>query len=148
MRTTVVTGALLAFTVLTATPALAAPELTQRSCEAAGGSFSRVQGVKTCTTVTRTESWGSETVLPGPYQQVSVFEVRRYVGVSAEVLVVDTTTTRTQKGSGTITTRTSTENSSRYEGTCWEETYDFFTGAQLTSQIVGPTPCEELGLFL
>lgn len=148
MRTTIVTGALLAFTVLTATPALAAPEISQRSCEDAGGSFSRQQGTKSCTTVTTTETRGQSTALEGPVSQEGFFTWVHYVGVSEPVVVVETTTTRTQKGNGPIATTTSSQTTTRYDHVCWEVTYDLLTNSTESRPLTSLEPCEEDGLLL
>lgn len=87
----------------TAAPAAAGPpEINQRDCEAAGGTFDRVKGVKSCTTTsTRNE-------VLGPY---SSYRYGGFFGVSYEAtwfeqLVWQDTTTQTQKGNGDVTTET------------------------------------------
>jgi hypothetical protein len=147
MRTTIVTGALLAFTVLTATPALAAPELTQRSCEDSGGTFSRTQGTKSCTTVTRTETPGQATVLEGPVHQEG-FTFVHYVGVSEPVVVVETTTTRSQKGNGPIASTSSPQTTTTYRHYCYEDSYDLLTNSTESRLLTSLEPCQEDGLLL
>jgi hypothetical protein len=147
MRTTIVTGALLAFTVLTATPALAAPEITQRSCETSGGTFSRDQGTKSCTTVTTTQTVGQATVLEGPVHQEG-FTYVHYLGVSEPIVVVETTTTRTQKGNGPIASTSSSQTTTRYAHACWEVTYDLFTNSTESRPLTSLEPCENDGLLL
>jgi hypothetical protein len=108
MRRTVLAGAALGVVWLTGTPALAAaPEVQQRSCEADGGTFTRDQGVKTCTTTT--VGTRASVVNAPPYTQTVAGYVVRYTGTSLLTETVRTTTTRTQKGNGVVTTDSTSE---------------------------------------
>lgn len=104
MRKSVITGVVLGIVLLGAAPALAAPpEVSQKNCDAAGGSFDRDHGVKTCTT-TSVDTVTSEGAGPkesmGPVAGVTA----EFTGTVRETTTVQTTTTQTQKGNGDVTT--------------------------------------------
>ena len=99
MRTTVLAGVVLGITVLTVAPALAAPpEIQQKSCEADGGTFTRDQGTKSCTTTTET------TTNTGPVPISAAYAIGTLNGVSSRSDQLSITTTQTQKGNGPVTT--------------------------------------------
>lgn len=104
MRTTIVAGVVLGFTLLTAAPALAAPEVSQQSCDAIGGTLTRDKGVKTCTLRKGHMSGGPEIRDVGDFEDAGFPELERYIGVTREVTVTSTTTTQRQKGNGPVTT--------------------------------------------
>src|SRR3954454_19455702 len=101
MRRSIIIGVVLGIVVLSGTPALAAPpEVSQKSCDAAGGSFVRDHGVKSCTT-TSVATVTSEHA--GPPQSTSLYSglvTLDYTGTVREADTVRTTTTQTQKGNG------------------------------------------------
>ena len=148
--------------MLAGSPALAAPpEITQRSCEATGGTFTRVQGVKQCARSTVTQVAATYGSLPylnlyGPLvttQTASGTTENQLVGTSRRIDTVRTTTTETQKGSGRVTTTTrSVIVSSRVEQiSCELRTTDYdLSGAVLRSRYdVRPfADCAALDLFL
>ena len=109
MRRSIVSAAVLGIVLLTGTPALAAPEVSQKTCD---GVFTRDQGVKTCTTTTV----GQETsvVDSAPFNLsstvlgVEVYDID-YTGTSLLIETVQTTTIRTQKGNGEVTTESTSE---------------------------------------
>lgn len=85
----------------TAAPAAAGPpEINQKDCEAAGGTFDRVKGVKSCTTIS------SHTTMTGPYSRYysgGVF-TPSYQSFWSEVWTWEDTTVQSQKGNGEVTT--------------------------------------------
>jgi hypothetical protein len=105
MRRSIITGVVLGIVVLWSTPALAAPpEVSQKNCDAAGGSFDRDHGVKSCTT-TSVDTVTSEHA--GPRQSMSFgggLVTVDYTGMVREADIVRSTTTQTQKGNGDVTT--------------------------------------------
>ena len=105
MRRTAVVVAALALSVLPTAPALGAPpEISQRSCEESGGTFTRDQGTKSCTTVTTTQVAGPVVTQFSPPEQVSPLVTHQYVGESRRIFIIETTTTRSQKGNGEVST--------------------------------------------
>ncbi|MFG2045236.1 hypothetical protein [Dactylosporangium sp. NPDC048998] len=93
-----------AITVTTASVANAAPpEVSKKSCEAQGGTFSSDRATKTCITVWPPETWVSQH-FPG-----IVYLLYPSVYYSGHWHVVETdqsTTTQSQKGNGDVTTTT------------------------------------------
>lgn len=114
MRRTMVVGVLVGAAVLAGSPALAAPpEISQQSCEEAGGTFSRDRGVKTCTRTSDVEVPRPPVTInepvPGP-------TFSHYIGVSRRIDTVRTTTVDSQRGNGEVTsTSRTTTVSSRVE---------------------------------
>lgn len=105
MRRTTIVGVLVGTAMLGGSPALAAPpEISERSCEEASGTFSRERGVKSCTTTSSREVAGPAVTLaepvPGP-------QYSQYIGVSQRVDTVQTTTVDSQKGNGEVTSTSS-----------------------------------------
>ena len=105
MRRTIVVGVLVGAAMLTGSPAVAAsPEIQQKACEDAGGTFGRERGVKSCTTtssveVARPPVTEAEPV-PGP-------QFSQFIGVSRRIDTVRTTTVESQKGNGEVTSTSS-----------------------------------------
>ena len=112
MRQAIVIGAALGIVMLSGTSAgAAAPEISQKNCDAAGGVFARDHGVKSCTTTSvgtmTTEHAGPrESKRWGPWVGGLTVE---YTGTVRETDRVQTTTTNSQKGNGDVTTTTSTD---------------------------------------
>jgi hypothetical protein len=78
----------------------AAPEVSKKSCEAQGGTFSNDQGMKTCTTVR-----APETQLSGPsFSIVGQYPSIYYRGDFHYVFTVQVTITESEKGNGDVTT--------------------------------------------
>jgi len=103
MRRIVLVGVTLGIAVLSAAPALAAPpEISQKNCDAAGGTFARDQGVKTCTTSTTDQFTTPPTSLVAWFG--SKVGGEEYTGVSTRTDVIQTTTQQSQKGNGDVTT--------------------------------------------
>jgi hypothetical protein len=105
MRRTIVVGVLVGAAMLAGSPALAAPpEISEKSCEEAQGTFSRERGVKSCTTTSSREVAGPAITLaepvPGP-------QYSQYIGVSRRVDTVETTTVESQKGNGEVSSSSS-----------------------------------------
>lgn len=121
------------------------PEIHERSCESSGGVFDRTRGLKSCTWTATHEVAGPDvsaeaTVPQGPYYY-SLF-----VGVSRRVELVQTVTTRTQRGNGEVRqTSVETVLSSRLEPLhCLEGNPPYpnrFDHAPMET-------CEALGLFV
>lgn len=115
MRRTMVVGVLVGAAMLTGSPALAAPpEINEKSCEEAEGTFSRERGVKSCTTTSSREVAGPAITraepVPGP-------QYSQYIGVSRRVDTVQTTTVESQKGNGEVSSTSSdTVVASRVDG--------------------------------
>jgi hypothetical protein len=113
MRRVLVGAMAAAALVAMAGPALAdPPEVQQKSCLADGGTFVRDHGVKTCTTTSVDQQ-----TLEGPSVPFSrsefiggfaVYDIT-YTGTSRYTATVRTTTARTQKGNGEVTTEQSSE---------------------------------------
>lgn len=82
----------------TATPAAAGPpEINQKDCEAANGTFDRVKGVKSCaTTATSSQSFG-------PFVNIANIAGVNYEATWMEQWISQVTTTRSQKGNGEVT---------------------------------------------
>jgi hypothetical protein len=104
MRRTMVVGVLVGAAVLVGSSAQAAPpEITAASCEETGGTFARERGVKSCTRVSQVE-------VPRPAVTLSEAvpspSFSQYIGVSRRIDTVRTTTVQSQKGSGEVTSRT------------------------------------------
>ena len=105
MRRTMVVGVLVGAAMLAGSPALAAPpEISEKSCEEAQGTFSRERGVKSCTTTSSVEVPRSPVTeaepVPGP-------QYSQYIGVSRRIDTVQTTTVQSQKGNGEATSTSS-----------------------------------------
>ena len=105
MRRTTVVGVLVGAAMLTGSPALAAPpEIQQKTCEDAGGAFSRERGVKSCTTTSSREVARPPVTIaepvPGP-------QYSQYIGVSQRIDTVETTTVESQKGNGEVSSSSS-----------------------------------------
>ena len=108
MRRILVAGAVVAAGVLAGSPALAAPpEISQRSCEAEGGTFSREQGVKSCTVTTTRTDYSPEMHRVGVQSTGGLED--EYTGYYQLVSSVESTTVRSQKGNGEVTTSGPTE---------------------------------------
>jgi hypothetical protein len=104
MRRTMVVGVLVGAAVLVGSPALAAPpEVSERSCEEAQGTFGRERGVKSCTTTSSVEVPRAPVTLIG---QVPLSQ-NQYIGVSRRIDTVETTTVESQKGNGEVTSTSS-----------------------------------------
>ena len=104
MRRTMLVGVLVGAAVLVGSPALAAPpEISEKSCEEAQGTFSRERGVKSCTTTSSVE------VPRAPVTRIGQvpFSQNEYIGVSRRVDTVRTTTVESQKGNGEVTSTSS-----------------------------------------
>ena len=89
-------GAALTFMAVvgTASPAVAAPEINRSDCEAAGGTFDRERGVKTCTTS------ATQTNFNIPYENDGgLFNASWLENQTWQV-----TTTQSQKGNGEVGT--------------------------------------------
>jgi len=102
MRTSIIAGAVVIMAVVVGSPAAAAaPEVSQKSCDRDGGSFSQSHGVKSCTTtsVTTVTSTGIYRYQIGSSPVSAI-----YSGTVRQTSLVETTTTRTQKGNGPVTT--------------------------------------------
>lgn len=87
----------------------APPEINQKDCVAAGGTFDRVKGVKSCTTTS------TSTQVVGPftsYYSGGPF-APSYQAFWSVQSVYQTTTTDSQKGNGDVTTQQSTALVSR-----------------------------------
>jgi hypothetical protein len=141
MRRLIIVGVLVGAGVVVGSPALAAaPEIAQRSCEADGGSFSQDRGVKSCTTT----SVGTVTTQYASWpMQISwaVGLTADYTGTVRQTDTVQTTTTRTQKGNGPVTTTTDTVVlSSTIEQISCHLAVDYF-GVPMTKN-VDPDVCE------
>jgi hypothetical protein len=147
MRTTVLAGAVLGIIAITAAPAVAAaPEIQQKSCEANGGTFSRDQGTKSCTTTTvdQTTSTPSRSIVDvGSLNVIG----ERYTGVGSVTSQIQTTTTQTQKGNGDVTTIVSMTvlSSSVNEISCTVDEYLF--GSKISSSAAPFSACEGYYLF-
>jgi hypothetical protein len=136
-----VTAALLALTAAVG-PAVAAtaapPEINQKDCEAAGGTFDRVQGVKSCTTTAQVSS------TYGPF--VSVYDGGFFnPSYRATWRVLETsqlTTTSSQKGNGDVTTQQTSTLISRQlvDKTCQATLFG-------TSYPASVSDCAALGLY-
>jgi hypothetical protein len=148
MRRTMVVGAVVGATILAGSSALAAPpEVSQKSCEASGGTFSRDQGVKSCSRVTATEAIGSPIVQDGP---VNPFTSSFYRGASQRVYSVEVTTTQSQKGNGEVVTTMSgpvTVGSRMEPLACLLVDFDPFTQVVM-SQLRPLSECAARGLFV
>lgn len=123
----------------TATPAVAGPpEINQKDCEAAGGTFDRVKGVKSCTT-TSTRSY-----LTGPHY--SEYDggpfVPSYEAYWSEGWTWQDTTVQSQKGNGEVTSTLSSELLAR--DVVNKQCRRTFFG---TSVWVSPSECESYGLY-
>jgi hypothetical protein len=138
MRGTILGGAVLGIVVLTAAPALACSTLTPRACAASGGSFTHHGQVSTCTVTTTARQTTAPYATRGT-QSVGQFTVE-YIGQAQEILDVTTTTTRTQRGRGPITTAATTTSTlvERQWLTC--QVTETFDGASST-MVVDPDVC-------
>jgi len=106
-------AAVIAVQVLGEGPALAAPvSLTKASCTAQGGTFTRSQGVKTCTVQNPSYDCNNVTNLYAEEPAVTA-GTSGYYGTYTANLCYQTTMVQTQKGTGPITTRTTTALKSR-----------------------------------
>jgi hypothetical protein len=129
MRRTAIAGAVLGVVVLTGSPALAAaPRVTQKNCTAAGGIFSLSHRIKTCTVVTQQVADSGPTTLVATLGTNLNFET--WTGVSNREDVIQTTTTRSEKGTGRVTT---TQTSTIVSSTVTP------LSCQVTASIVGIT---------
>src|SRR5690349_18338920 len=90
-----------ALVAMAAPAAAAAPEVQQKSCEADNGLFTRDHGVKSCTTTVVQQEFGD--IQSQFMRSAGIFTVT-YSGSVREFFDVTTTTTRTQKGNGEVTT--------------------------------------------
>jgi hypothetical protein len=105
MRRTMVVGVLVGAAVLAGSPALAAPpEINQKACEDAGGTFGRERGVKSCTTTSSVEVAGPPITEAEP---VPGSQFSHYIGVSRRIDTVQTTTVESQKGNGDVSSASS-----------------------------------------
>lgn len=77
-------------------------KVSESACLAAGGDFASYGRTKTCTTVAEATSTGpvvtTERKVPGPKGA----DKSVYIGTSQRVTVVETTTTRSQRGNGAV----------------------------------------------
>jgi hypothetical protein len=115
----------------------ASPEITAKSCAAQGGTFDRVQGVKSCT-VTETD-----TVTAGPFSASTSGAIIVYTATWWTSEVTETTTTQYQKGGGDMTTEQSqvvTTGVDLASRECWEN----FWG---TVKMVPVSTCESYSLY-
>jgi hypothetical protein len=87
----------------------APPEINQKDCEAAGGTFDRVKGVKSCTTT------ATSTQVTGPYSAFydGGFFSPSYRAFWQEQWLWQITTVESQKGNGDVTTQQGTALLSR-----------------------------------
>jgi hypothetical protein len=126
-----------------------------------GGTFTRVQGVKKCTSATVAEVARTYGELPyvtlaGPLsttQTSSGFSESRLQGLSRQIDLVRTTTTRSQKGSGPVTTTVrQVPVSTRVELLACEMWYaDYDAAGTVLRAGIDPRPfdaCDALELFL
>jgi hypothetical protein len=105
MRRTMVVGVLVGAAVLAGSPALAAPpEIQQKTCEDAGGTFGRERGVKSCTTTSSVEVAGPPVTEAEPVRGP---QFSHYIGVSRRIDTVQTTTVESQKGNGDVSSASS-----------------------------------------
>jgi hypothetical protein len=78
----------------------AAPELSKKTCEAQGGTFSSDKGTKTCTTVLAPYTQDG----PQLVNSVAWGPIITYTAYYHYVLTLQSTTTQSAKGSGDVTT--------------------------------------------
>jgi len=162
MRRSLVVGVLVGAAFLAGSPALAGPpEITQRSCEAQGGTFTRAEGVKSCTRVTQAEVPATYGQLPylnldGPLITTPTafgYTENQLRGTSREIRLLRTTTVQTQKGAGPVTTtvRQATVSARIEQISCDMRTTDYDLDGDVLLSRYDPRPfadCAELGLFL
>jgi hypothetical protein len=141
MRTPLVAGAALGILTLFAAPALACPStLTARSCAAAGGSYLAQGPVRSCTTTATAQQTSAPYDLP-PLLVDAPPAVVHYTGTAQDVSDVQTTTTRTQRGKGRITTTTGTVvlSTQRVVLTCVVD--EVLSGVEVATRTVDPDVC-------
>jgi hypothetical protein len=145
--------ALTAALVLTGPPASAAPSsssITQASCSAEGGTFTRAKGVKTCTVTSPSIRYESPSTLHsatvnGPFTS-EFLTASSYYGEWKQSEGYRDTVTKTQKGTGTIVTTTSSVlvRMFTYDQTCWEVGS---LGGGITYTPTFPVMCDIAGVY-
>ena len=151
---------LLAGAVLTAGPAVAArgPALTAASCQAQGGTFTRSQGVKTCTIQALEKVYDPQTysgTVTAPYDvPADVISSKQlssdgYEGIWTVANYVSTVTVLTQKGSGAITSAsTSTVTGQVLTGyNCYGLTRLVADGNYYRTSTATFQQCDALGIY-
>lgn len=143
---TVVTAVLAMFLVPKSVALAAPPEVNQRSCEEAGGTFARHHGTKTCTIVGDGRGTGSTLVsrVEGPYEQVGFVMAVRYVAERYRLTVITPVSTTSQKGSGPVTTTVTEETTEPEDVWCWVE--QWAEGNLVGVEISPASECQARGL--
>jgi hypothetical protein len=116
----VVLAALAMFLVPKSIAVASSPEVKQRSCEDAGGTFSRHHGTKTCTIVSVGRVTSSTLVsrVEGPYEDVGFLVADRYVAERYRFNLMTPVTTTSQKGNRPVTTTMTNETTEPEEVEC------------------------------
>ena len=146
MRRSIIVGVVVGAALVVCSPAgAAAPEISQKSCQAADGTFTRDQGTKTCTTtsVAPVTGWPTESSILGGSFGTGI----QYTAVYSFTDQVQTTTIQSQKGNGPVTTTQSTTvlSTTTNEISCTGEILFQFT--VVSSSTLPLVECESLNLF-